>query len=91
MNTAIDPTVLKTLRKARKIGRPKLAKISGLTERQLMRIEGGDIQTPLAPATGERLSDALQVPFAVLTGELELIDADLQPAKKSSCTSGCCG
>ncbi len=35
----IDPLRLKTVRKARKLGRPKLAKLVSLTERQLTKLE----------------------------------------------------
>ena len=37
----IDTITLKTLRKARKIGRHKLAKQAGLSERQLTKLETG--------------------------------------------------
>lgn len=81
---------LKTIRKARKIGRPKLAKMAGLTERQLTKLE-----TAKAPVLDvvvlDRLSDALQVPAPTLTGDLALIEDDLQPASEKKCTSGCCG
>ncbi len=43
----IDAARLKTVRKARKIGRPKLAKLVGLTERQLAKLETGTT-APLA-------------------------------------------
>lgn len=36
----LDPARLKTIRKARKIGRPKLARLAGMTERQIARLEG---------------------------------------------------
>ncbi|TCL09347.1 hypothetical protein BXY66_1392 [Shimia isoporae] len=88
---SIDASRLKTLRKARKIGRPKLAKLSGLTERQLAKLESSSGFTPLPEPTVAKLSAALQIPTPALTGELPLIDDDLQPAQKSTCTSGCCG
>ncbi|MCP4821767.1 MAG: helix-turn-helix transcriptional regulator [Shimia sp.] len=86
----IDAARLKTVRKARKIGRPKLAKLVGLTERQLAKLETGTT-APLAEATLDRLSSALSIPVPALTGDLPLIGEDLQPAQKSTCTSGCCG
>lgn len=87
----IDPERLKTLRKARKIGRPKLAKLSGLTERQLAKLEASsDRGAALPDAVLGRLSTALQIPALALTGELPLIDTDLQPAAKPTCASGCC-
>ncbi len=86
----ILPERLKTIRKARKIGRTKLAKLSGLTERQLTKLEtakGVDL-----PATSlMQLAHVLQVTPYVLTGEFALDESDLQPASTSSCTSGCCG
>ncbi|MGR3713635.1 MAG: helix-turn-helix domain-containing protein [Shimia sp.] len=84
----LDSDRLKTVRKARKIGRPKLAKLTGLTERQLAKLEGnGGTSVPEAAVT--RLSEVLQIPVMALTGELALIDDDLKPAQ-STCTSGCC-
>ncbi|GIT91066.1 hypothetical protein JANAI62_15210 [Jannaschia pagri] len=81
---------VKTIRKARKIGRPKLSKLVGVTERQVTRIETG--QMPVLPeALALRLSDALQVPVQALTGDVPLTDADLTEAPVSTCTSGCCG
>ncbi|MEP2783432.1 MAG: XRE family transcriptional regulator [Pseudoruegeria sp.] len=91
MTIAIDPTIFKTLRKARKIGRPKLAKLVGLTERQIMRLESTKKAQEVSPLTVERFSAAMQVPAGVLTGELPLVEEDLQQAVKPTCTSGCCG
>jgi len=85
----IDASRLKTIRKARKIGRPKLAKLSGLTERQVAKLEGASGDLP--EKTVEKLSSVLQVPSLVLTGDLPLSDSDFAPATKSTCTSGCCG
>lgn len=89
--TTIDPRTLATLRKARKFGRPRLAKLAGLTERFVTRLEG------TAPLKGEltqdmllRIADALQVRPEVLTGEVALSEMDLlQPV--GSCRTGCCG
>jgi len=87
---AIDAARLKTIRKARKIGRPKLAKLVGLTERQVTKIEtSGAVQ--LDTAIAERLSEALQVPLPTLTGDFEISAEDLAPASAQKCTSGCCG
>ncbi|MCF2904073.1 helix-turn-helix domain-containing protein [Octadecabacter sp. CECT 8868] len=79
---------LKSVRKARKIGRPKLAKLSGLTERQLAKLEtkGAAVPEPVL----SNLAEALHITPLALTGALPLIDEDLQPAA-STCTSGCCG
>lgn len=81
---------VKTIRKARKIGRSKLAKLTGLTERQLTKIETAGT-APLPEVTVGRLAAALGVPTPTLTGHLQMIDDDLQQEQKSSCTSGCCG
>lgn len=86
----IDANALKTVRKARKLGRPRVAKETGLSERQIARLEGvgskgGDV--PLAAAL--RLAHVLQVPVETLTGELQVSDAYLAPAAKPSCS--CCG
>ena len=79
--------LLKTVRKARKIGRPRLAKLTGLTERQIARFETG---TGVPSGALAKLSAALQVPESVLTGEEPLADEDLMPAAEG-CTKGCCG
>ena len=86
--TAILPERLKTVRKARKIGRTKLAKMSGMTECALTKLETGK-ENSLAAASLEQLADALQITPFVLTGELALSDSDMKPA--STCKSGCCG
>ena len=86
----LDRDRLKSIRKARKIGRPKLAKLVGLTERGLTKIETSQNRMEHVPEeTLSRLSTVLQVPPLVLTGDLELTDADLVPATKPSCS--CCG
>lgn len=88
----LDAENLKTVRKARKIGRPKLAKMVGLTERQIARLEGsGGAQANVSDAAMDRIAAALQVPLGTLTGHLDLIDGDLVPASEKTCTSGCCG
>lgn len=84
---AIDPMRLKTIRKARKIGRPKLGKFAGLSERQMARVEGG--AAGLSVAQLEIVADVLQVPAPVLTGDLPMAEDDLAPAER--CTKGCCG
>lgn len=87
---AFDAARLKTIRKARKIGRPKLAKLTGVTERQLTKLE-----TAKAPLLEEsllvRMSDALHVPLPTLTGQFPLAAEDLEPVAAKTCTSGCCG
>ncbi|MEM9343737.1 MAG: helix-turn-helix domain-containing protein [Pseudomonadota bacterium] len=83
----IDSGVLKTVRKARKIGRTRLAKMSGLTERQITRIETGQVdQVSASDMSG--LVVALEVPLGVLMGEDALTEQDLLPASEV-CGSGC--
>lgn len=86
----IDPQRLKSVRKARKLGRPKLAKLTSLTERQLTKLETASKGAALPEATVIRIAGALGIPALALTGELPLIEDDLlQPvAKTSSCS--CC-
>jgi transcriptional regulator with XRE-family HTH domain len=86
----IDSERLKAIRKGRKIGRPKLAKLSGMTERKLAKIEAETLSI-LPQSTVAKLSDALQVPEPTLTGDFPLTQEDLNPIAKSTCTSGCCG
>lgn len=86
----IDSDRLKTIRKARKIGRPKLAKLSGMTERRLAKIEASP-QSRLSDVMVAKLSGALQVPELVLTGEFPLTEEDLRPMAEAACTKGCCG
>ena len=87
---AIKGAQLKAIRRARKIGRPKLAKLSGISERQISKIEG--MCSPLVSETLlNNFSGALQVPTTVLTGEEPPLDIDLDPLEATTCTSGCCG
>ncbi|MEP2640429.1 helix-turn-helix transcriptional regulator [Roseobacter sp.] len=81
---------LKAIRKGRKIGRPKLAKLSGLTERKLAKIEA-DTTFMVPQSTVAKLSDALHVPEPTLTGVFPLSQDDLNPIEAPQCTSGCCG
>lgn len=87
----IDPLTLSTLLKARKFGRPRLAKLAGLTERVVARLEGA------APAKGEvsdevlqRIAHALQVSPQMLSGKEALTQIDLLPPV-GTCRTGCCG
>lgn len=89
-DVAIDAETLKTIRKARKIGRPKLSKLSGMTERQVAKIEQSKHST-LPEAIAIRLAGTLQVPLQTLTGEQAMSGEDLQPAAKSSSGCSCCG
>ncbi|WP_422050975.1 helix-turn-helix domain-containing protein [Shimia sp.] len=85
----IDPQRLKSVRKARKLGRPKLAKLTSLTERQLTKLETASKGAALPEATVIRIAGALGIPALALTGELPLIEDDLQPAAKTSSCSCC--
>ncbi len=88
----IRPEILKTVRKARKLGRSRLARLSGLTERQISRLEGATpIKSGLQSDTILRVATALNVPAGVLAGTIPLNDDDLSPASKVTCTNGCCG
>lgn len=93
MTAMIEAGTLKTIRKARKIGRPKLAKLTGTTERQISRLEAkGAGPIEIAPGLLMRLSDALWVQAGVLTGDVPLSDADLGPLPATCCSNkGCCG
>ncbi len=92
MTTDILAQRIKTIRKARKIGRSKLAKLSGVQERQLARIErGGMDDANLDMLQLEQISSALQVTRQTLIGESPLTDSDLKPMSALACTTGCCG
>ncbi|MDG2299582.1 MAG: helix-turn-helix transcriptional regulator [Planktomarina sp.] len=80
---------LKAIRKGRKIGRPKLARQIGLTERQLIKLETSTTAV-LSEVVVSRISETLQIPSMTLTGEFPLSEGDLQPVLKPKCTSGCC-
>lgn len=66
---SIDPSCLRTLRKGRKLSREKLASQSGISARQIARIEGQEEPCDLHPQTLARLARALAVKAAALTGE----------------------
>ena len=80
---------LKAIRVARKIGRPKLAKQVGITERQLAKIEKSET-AKLSRNAVSRLSAALQISSMTLTGEFPVVESDLHPIEKPKCTTGCC-
>lgn len=84
----IDATRVKALRTSRKIGRPKLAKMTGLSERQIAKLESTKGIVTVPTVALERLAHALQITPLVLTGDLEMVQDDLAPAKPSSCS--CC-
>ena len=80
---------LKSIRVARKIGRPKLAKQVGISERQLAKIEKSET-AKLSSNKVSRLSEALQITTMTLTGEYAVSESDLEPIKKPKSTTGCC-
>jgi len=80
---------LKAVRKARKIGRPKLAKQVGITERQLFKIETSET-VMLTENAVSKLCQSLQINIKTLTGELPMLEKDLRPLQKPQCVSGCC-
>lgn len=88
LDTGTIATRVKTVRKARKIGRPRLAKLTGLSERQLAKIETGD-GAEISDDTVLRISDALRIPALALTGDFDLTEADLQPVQHGK-GCGCC-
>lgn len=92
MTEMILAETLKTVRKARKVGRPKLAKLTGMSERQISKLENANAVHPeITTGMLLRISDALQVPSGVLTGEVDVSEEDMQPLCGTSCSSGCCG
>lgn len=80
---------LKAIRVARKIGRPKLAKLVGISERNLTKIEKSETAT-LTQSTISKLSHALQISSMTLTGEFPVAENDLKPIQKPTCKTGCC-
>ena len=91
MMLPIDSQVLKSVRKARKVGRPKLAKLTGLTERQISKLEGADI-SEVPPEQMVRISSALQVSAVVLSGDEPVTGFDMIPLASKCCSiKGCCG
>ena len=68
----IDPSRLRALRDGLKLSRDKLANQSGVSARQIARIEGQEEPAVLRPQTLASLARALDVESAVLTGEKSL-------------------
>ncbi|MFW2587024.1 helix-turn-helix domain-containing protein [Sagittula sp. SSi028] len=87
--TAISPERLTEIRKLRGIGRPKLAKLSGLSERQLSRLEGAlPMKDAPTPEMLTKLSAALRVRAAAFSGDAPLTDDDFDFSHGTSCS--CC-
>ncbi|PZX06068.1 helix-turn-helix domain-containing protein [Celeribacter halophilus] len=86
----LQPERIQELRRARGMGRTKLAKISGLTERQIARLEGalpwrGELSSDMAL----RLAAALQVEPETLLGDQPLTEAD-KAARPKTTSCSCC-
>ncbi len=87
---SIDAATLKTIRKARKLGRPRLARLAGMTERQIARLEGAcGAPGGISWDAVARIATALPVPPGTLTGDLPVAESDLSPAAEKSFS--CCG
>ena len=92
MTAMIHSGALKAIRTARKVGRPKLAKLTGMTERQIAKLETSAAeQSEVSDTVMVRISDALKVPSDVLSGETPVCEADMIPMVSTKCASGCCG
>ena len=73
----IDPDRLRTLRQRKKLSRPELERVSGITVRTIQRLENEpDECKTTRDDTVIRLANALDVGPGVLTGELDMPDAD---------------
>ena len=68
----IDPSRLRALRDGLNLSRDKLANQSGVSARQIARIEGQEEPADLRPQTLASLARALNIESAVLTGEKPL-------------------
>ena len=76
----IDADRLRTLRQRKKLSRPDLKRISGITVRTIQRLENEpDECETTRHDTVTRLARALDVEPGVLTGELDMPDANKSP------------
>lgn len=76
----IDPNRLRTLRQRKKLSRPDLERAAGITVRTIQRLENEpDESKTTREDTVIRLAKALDVEPGVLTGKLDLPDADEAP------------
>ena len=77
----IDPDRLRTLRQRKKLSRPDLERVSGITVRTIQRLENEpDECKSTREDTVNRLARALDVEPGVLTGELPFPELDEAPA-----------
>lgn len=73
----IDSDRLRTIRKRKKLSRPDLERVSGINVRTIQRLENEPEKSKTTREdTVMRLAEALDVKPGVLTGELDLPDAD---------------
>jgi len=87
---AILPERLNQIRRTRGLGRPRLAKLSGLTERQIARLEGAIASKEnCTEDTVLRLASALQVRPETLTSSDPISDKDFMVVPQSRCCSRC--
>lgn len=87
---SISPQKIQELRRARGFGRSKLAKLSGLTERQVARLEGAlPWKGELTSGMALRIASALQVQPETLLGDQPLTEMDLVSAAPTSSCSCC--
>lgn len=76
----IDPNRLRTLRQRKKLSRPDLERASGITVRTIQRLENEPERCKRTREyTVNKLAEALDVEPGVLTGELDLPDAEKAP------------
>ncbi|WP_435171685.1 helix-turn-helix transcriptional regulator [Falsirhodobacter sp. 1013] len=88
--TSIQPERLNQIRRARGLGRPRLAKLSGLTERQIARLEGAvPARDTCTEDTVLRLASALQVRPEALTSSTPITSEDFLVVPQARCCSRC--
>ena len=72
----INPECLRELRKRKNLSRRELAEKSGISERQIVRLETSDAVVPVRPTTLKKLAGALGVDGEVLAGNLKVFDPE---------------
>ena len=80
MMDRIDPKRLKQLRHSRGVSRRALGKMTGVSVRQLQRIEASDDVRPVQQDTMRKLADWFGVAASVLSGEASITPRELRPA-----------
>ena len=71
----INPESLKAIRLRKELSRRKLAERSGVSERQIVRIEDSDTDVTVRPATRTKLADALGVDAEILADTPEQLES----------------